>query len=143
MLREEKAKNKHPAFALYDVVRLRKFSTTGLTVSIANRTAPTGRCAAGVSPGALCLSLGLWRVVLLQAAGLLGSPAQDELDLRVEAAQIVVRPALKGFQHGWIDTKQERFTVSHGFVPGSRAPGSRFPTSGSRFPTPGSRFVYW
>jgi hypothetical protein len=42
---------------------------------------------------------------------LLGRPAQEELDLRVEAAQIVVRPALDGIQHGWIDTKQERFAV--------------------------------
>jgi len=47
------------------------------------------------------------------AARLLEGAAQEELDLRVEAAQIVVRPALDGLQQGWINTKQERFSVSH------------------------------
>ena len=47
------------------------------------------------------------------AARLLEGAAQEELDLRVEAAQIVVRPALDGLQQGWINTKQERFTVGH------------------------------
>ena len=47
------------------------------------------------------------------AARLLEGAAQEELDLRVEAAQIVVRPALDGLQQGWINTKQERFSISH------------------------------
>ena len=50
---------------------------------------------------------------LFGAAGLLDGPAQDELDLPVEAAQIVVGPALEGFQQGDVDTKQERFTLGH------------------------------
>jgi len=53
------------------------------------------------------------------AARLLEGAAQEELDLRVEAAQIVVRPALDGLQQGWINTKQERFSVSHcSLIPG-------------------------
>jgi hypothetical protein len=47
------------------------------------------------------------------AAGLLEGAAQEELDLRVQAAQIVVRPALDGLQQGCINAKQERFSVSH------------------------------
>ena len=47
------------------------------------------------------------------AAGLLDRPAQEELNLRVEAAQIVVRPALDGLQHGGVDAKQKGFAVSH------------------------------
>jgi hypothetical protein len=47
------------------------------------------------------------------AAGLLEGPAQQELDLRVEAAQIVVRPPLDGLQQRRIDTKQEGFPIRH------------------------------
>jgi hypothetical protein len=39
------------------------------------------------------------------AAGLLEGAAQEELDLPVQAAQIVVRPTLDGLQQCWIDTK--------------------------------------
>jgi hypothetical protein len=44
----------------------------------------------------------------------LNGPAQDELDLRVEAAQIVVRPALERVQQGRVDTKKKRLTLGHG-----------------------------
>ena len=55
-----------------------------------------------------------WRAfVFAVASRLLGRPAQEELDLRVEAAQIVVRPALDGVQHGGIDAKEERFAIGH------------------------------
>ena len=64
---------------------------------------------------------------VLQAAGLLGRPAQEELDLRVEAAQIVVRPALDGVQHRRIDAKEKGLSVYHGAIPD---PGSRTPTIG-------------
>jgi len=75
--------------------------------------APLPACALG---RALCV-----------APGLLDRAAQEELDLRIEAAQIVVRPALDGFQQGRVDTKQKRFTFGHGLGPGSRlpVPGSR------------------
>jgi hypothetical protein len=42
-----------------------------------------------------------------------GFSAQDELDLAVQAAQIVVRPALERFQQGRIDTKEKRLALSH------------------------------
>jgi hypothetical protein len=60
------------------------------------------------------------RVGLFSAPGtrgatcLLDGAAQEELDLPVEAAQIVVRPALDGFQQGSIDTEKKRFPFSHG-----------------------------
>ena len=71
---------------------------------------------AGEMPGRPAVS-GLWRVrrlaALVQAARLLGGPAQHELDLPVEASQIVVRPALKGLQQGTVDTQKERLSFSH------------------------------
>jgi len=67
-------------------------------------------------PGRLAES-GFWRGgrvgTLPGTASLLDGPAQDELDLPVEAAQIVVRPALEGLQQGRIDTKQKRLSFSH------------------------------
>jgi len=51
--------------------------------------------------------------LLLQPTRLLDGPAQDELDLPVETAQIIVRPALKRLQQGRVDTKQERLAISH------------------------------
>ncbi len=51
---------------------------------------------------------------LLDAACLLDRAAQEELDLPVEAPQIVVRPALDGFQQGRVDTKEKRFPFSQG-----------------------------
>ncbi len=38
---------------------------------------------------------------------------QQELDLAVQAAQVVVRPALNGIQHVAIDPKQKGFPVGH------------------------------
>jgi hypothetical protein len=52
--------------------------------------------------------------VLRLAAGLPERPAQEELDLRIETAQIVVRPALDGLQQRRIDSKQEGFPFGHG-----------------------------
>jgi len=46
-------------------------------------------------------------------AGLLDGPAQDELDLPVEATQIVVSPALEDLQQRGIDTKKKRLSFSH------------------------------
>ena len=53
------------------------------------------------------------RLLVFQPPGLLRRAAQQELDLRVEAAQIVVRPALDGVQHRGVDPKEERFTIGH------------------------------
>ena len=39
---------------------------------------------------------------------------QDELDLAVQAAQVVVCPALNGLEHVAVDPKQERLPVGHG-----------------------------
>jgi len=47
------------------------------------------------------------------APGLLEGPAQEELDLPVQAAQIIVRPTLDGLQQRWINTKEKWFTVRH------------------------------
>ena len=53
-------------------------------------------------------------LVLFQSPRLLGRAAQEELDLRVQAAQIVVRPALDGVQHGGVDTKEKRLALGQG-----------------------------
>jgi hypothetical protein len=58
--------------------------------------------------------VGLVGRVGLRAARLLDRPAQDELDLPIQAAQIVVRPALEGLQQGRVDTKEKRLTFGHG-----------------------------
>ena len=55
----------------------------------------------------------LTSLLFLVSSGLLQRAAQEELDLRIEAAQIVVRPALDLLQQGRIDTKQEGFTIRH------------------------------
>ena len=47
----------------------------------------------------------LWGLAFAVAAGLLEGAAEEELDLPVQATQIVVRPTLDGLQQGWIDTK--------------------------------------
>jgi hypothetical protein len=60
-----------------------------------------------------CLGFLFGRFLLGVAARLLERAAEQELDLRVEAAQIIVRPPLDGLQQGRIDTKQERFPISH------------------------------
>jgi hypothetical protein len=60
-----------------------------------------------------CLRFLLRSLRLLVAAGLLEGAAQEELDLPVQGAQIVVRPALDGLQHRWINPQQEWFSVSH------------------------------
>ena len=44
---------------------------------------------------------------------LLEGAAQEELDLRVQAAQVVVRPALDRLQQCSVDTKQEGFAFCH------------------------------
>jgi len=55
---------------------------------------------------------------LLFSARLLEGAAQEELDLRIEAAQIVVRPALDRLQQGRVDTKQEGFPIRHDVLTG-------------------------
>jgi len=49
----------------------------------------------------------------LQAPLLLQSPAQNELDLRVEAAQIVARPPLQAVEHRTVDPEQEGLALGH------------------------------
>jgi hypothetical protein len=44
---------------------------------------------------------------------LLECPAQEELDLRIQAAQIIVRPTLDRLQQRWIDPKEKWFALSH------------------------------
>ena len=39
--------------------------------------------------------------------------AQKELNLRVQTAQVIVRPALHGIEQLRVDAKQERFSVRH------------------------------
>ena len=41
-------------------------------------------------------------------------PPQQELDLAVQAAQVVVCPALNGVEHVAVDPKQERLAFGHG-----------------------------
>ena len=65
-----------------------------------------------ISGGVLGLLLGRFRLAV--SSGLLQRPAKEELDLAIEAAQIVIRPALEGLQQGRIDAKQERFAIGHG-----------------------------
>jgi hypothetical protein len=38
-------------------------------------------------------------------------PAEQEFDLSVQAAQIIVRPALKRAKHLWIDPQQKRLSL--------------------------------
>ena len=40
-------------------------------------------------------------------------PAEHELDLAVQTAQLVVRPALNGVEHLAVDPEQEWFPFSH------------------------------
>ena len=40
-----------------------------------------------------------------EAAGVGERAAQEELDLAVDAAQIVIGPATQGFKNRWVDTK--------------------------------------
>ena len=60
-----------------------------------------------------CDRLFPFRLVGVVAAGLLEGAAQEELDLRIETAQIIVRPALDGLQQSRVNAKQEGFAVSH------------------------------
>lgn len=48
-----------------------------------------------------------------QPAGLLQRAAEDELDLRVGAAQIVVRPPLHGVEQPGIDPQEEGLALGH------------------------------
>jgi len=40
-------------------------------------------------------------------------PPEQKFNLRVEAAQLVVGPALDRVEQVWIDTKQKRASVGH------------------------------
>jgi hypothetical protein len=51
---------------------------------------------------------------LLQTARLSKRAAQEKFDLRVQAAQIVVRPALNGLEYLPVDPEQKRLPLSHG-----------------------------
>src|SRR5688572_29691668 len=96
IIREEKAKNNRPASVCTLVIT--SVGGTGFRQSAERRKLAFDRSR---------------RLVILQPAGLLRRPAQDELDLRVEAAQIIVRPTLNGVKHGGIDSKQKRFALWH------------------------------
>jgi hypothetical protein len=52
--------------------------------------------------------------LVFPSARLLQRTTQDEFDLAVQAAQIVVCPALNGLQHVAVDTEEERLPISHG-----------------------------
>ena len=112
MIREEKAKNNWAASR----------RTLGITSVEGDGFRQTGerrkftverRGRARWLPGGAAARRVFRRLVFFQPAGLLGGAPQDELDLRVEAAQIIVRPALHGVEHGRIDTKQERLAIGH------------------------------
>lgn len=62
------------------------------------------------------LSLFLHALGIRLAAGLLEGAAEEELDLRVETAQIIVRPPLDGLQQGRVDTEKEGFTLRHSSI---------------------------
>jgi hypothetical protein len=48
-----------------------------------------------------------------QPPGLGQGPAQQELDLGVRAAQLVIRPSGQGIVHGWIKPQQQALALSH------------------------------
>lgn len=50
----------------------------------------------------------------LQPVAIKQRPPQDEFDLRIQAAQIVICPALDRFQHGRVDAEKEGFALGHG-----------------------------
>jgi hypothetical protein len=50
---------------------------------------------------------------LLLPSRFLEGAAEQELDLRVQASQVVVRPALQTLQDGGVDPKQEWLAFSH------------------------------
>ena len=100
-------------------VRYRSHMTTSFEPARFSTSASSGRAdrsSGGISAWERCGSAssgGRLSASPRQRPDLLGRPAQEELDLRVQAAQIVVRPALDGVQHGGIDAKEERFTFGH------------------------------
>ncbi len=63
---------------------------------------------------------GIWRRwrrgVSIQPPGLIESPPQEELDLRVDAAQVVVRPTLQGEERPLVEAEQEGLAFGHGGV---------------------------
>ena len=48
-----------------------------------------------------------------QVAGVQQRPPENELDLRVEAPQLVVGPSLQSLMDGRIDPERKRFPFSH------------------------------
>ena len=55
----------------------------------------------------------LWRLLRVFPSRLLEGAAEEELDLRGEAAQVVVRPPLDRLQQSRVDAKQEGFPFGH------------------------------
>ncbi len=53
-------------------------------------------------------------LVVAGAPGLGERPSQDEVDLAVEATEIVVGPALERLEEGRIEPEEERFSIGHG-----------------------------
>ena len=105
MIREEKAKNNQ--LAQIRSLMNTSFGAAGFRHAVERRELALGR---------------LGRPLFFQSPRLLGGAAQEELDLRIEAAQIVVRPALDGVQHRWVDAKEERLAIGHDglLIDGSR-----------------------
>jgi hypothetical protein len=56
----------------------------------------------------------LVRTLGFSASGFPQRVPQDELDLAVQAAQVVVRPALNGIEYVAIDPEQKGLPFSHG-----------------------------
>ena len=54
---------------------------------------------------------GLLALLRPRAAGVRQCPAEEELDLPVQAPQVVVRPPLHRLQDGRVDAKKERFAL--------------------------------
>src|SRR5512142_1969223 len=71
----------------------------------------------GINAVALHASFGVvvlhrFGAIALEASLLAQGFAQNELDLRIDAAQIIIGPALHGFEHGSADSQRIRFFLS-------------------------------
>ena len=95
MLCEEKAK-----------IKPLSFGSLGRIPAWSRSTRSTERSESGL----------LWRLFVLESSGLLDGPPEEELDLRVQAAQVVVRPPLDSIQQGWVDPKEEGLKIGRAHV---------------------------
>ncbi len=80
---------------------------------------------AASSSGVFCLGGGNIRATAVidglgtrRASGPSERVAQQELDVRIQTAEIVVGPSLHRVEHGRIDAQQERLAIHHGLTGG-------------------------